>query len=145
MIETRKSCEHYDIKISIIILNQTSSNDIAADVMLGLFKNASIFFSHLVPTIMNSSSSQARQHLDQLFAIDAGFSFFFGVLALLAPHGILAQLSGGFYNHNVHETLRCVKMRTLSIVQQPPYRCSLRCVNAMLLTSLLAVVVGLMD
>ena len=54
---------------------------------------------------MNSAHA-ARQQLDRLFAFDAGFSLVFGVLALVAPHGILAALAGGFYNHSVHETLR---------------------------------------
>eukprot|EP00934_Nitzschia_sp_Nitz4_P002170 Nitzschia sp. Nitz4//scaffold11_size288233//171126//171652//NITZ4_000785-RA/size288233-snap-gene-0.51-mRNA-1//-1//CDS//3329534107//2170//frame0 len=46
-----------------------------------------------------------REQLDRLFSFDAGFSVVFGSLALLAPHGLLSALSGG-YNHSVHETLR---------------------------------------
>jgi hypothetical protein len=53
---------------------------------------------------------QTRKHLDQLFAIDAVCSVMFGVIALLAPHGVWQGLSGivGGYNHSVHETLRYV-------------------------------------
>lgn len=54
---------------------------------------------------MNPHGS-ARKQLDQLFAVDAGCSLVFGVLALLTPHGILTAMSGGIYNHSVHETLR---------------------------------------
>jgi hypothetical protein len=50
--------------------------------------------------------NNARQQLDRLFAFDAGASFVFGILALLAPHGVLTSLSGGLYSHGVHETLR---------------------------------------
>ena len=50
-----------------------------------------------------------RARLDQLFAIDAAASVLFGILALLAPHGVLTKLSGGSYNHSVHEALRCVR------------------------------------
>jgi len=46
----------------------------------------------------------ARRQLDLLFAIDASVSVGFGILSLLAPHGILAHL--GAYNHDVHELLR---------------------------------------
>jgi hypothetical protein len=49
----------------------------------------------------------ARKRLDSLFAFDAAASVCFGVVALLTPHGILMKVSGGEYNHNVHETLRC--------------------------------------
>ena len=52
--------------------------------------------------------NKPRQNLDQLFALDAILSVIFGSLALLAPHGVLTFLSGGFYNHSVHETLRSV-------------------------------------
>jgi len=44
--------------------------------------------------------------LDRLLAFDAGASVIFGVLSLVAPHGFLAKLGGGFYNHDVHEILR---------------------------------------
>ncbi|CAJ1953616.1 unnamed protein product [Cylindrotheca closterium] len=54
---------------------------------------------------MNSAHA-ARQQLDRIFAFDAAFSLIFGALAILAPHGILTALAGGFYNHSVHETLR---------------------------------------
>ena len=48
-----------------------------------------------------------RTQLDRLFAIDSLASSVFGILSLLAPHGLLAQLSGGgSYNHATHETLR---------------------------------------
>jgi hypothetical protein len=50
--------------------------------------------------------NKSRHQLDQLFAVDAVFSAVFGCLALLAPHGILTFLSGGSYNHSVHETVR---------------------------------------
>jgi len=54
-----------------------------------------------------------RTRLDQLFAIDAIASVIFGLLALLAPHGVLVELSGGMgYNHAVHETLRYVGLLT---------------------------------
>ena len=52
--------------------------------------------------------NQQRHRLDQLFAVDAVASVVFGILALLAPHGVLIGLSGGSYNHSVHETLRYV-------------------------------------
>jgi hypothetical protein len=50
--------------------------------------------------------NNAREHLDRLFAFDAATSVFFGALSLLAPHGLLRKLGGGFYNHDVHELLR---------------------------------------
>lgn len=50
--------------------------------------------------------NNARQQLDQLFAFDAVASVVFGVMALLMPHGILTKMSGGEYNHSVHEALR---------------------------------------
>ena len=53
-----------------------------------------------------SSAHAARQQLDRLLAFDAVFSLIFGALSILAPHGFLAALTGGFYNHSVHETLR---------------------------------------
>ena len=56
----------------------------------------------------NFTMNKPRQNLDKIFAIDAILSSVFGVLALLAPHGVLTFLSGGFYNHSVHETLRSV-------------------------------------
>jgi hypothetical protein len=46
-----------------------------------------------------------REQLDRLFAFDAAFSVIFGSLALLAPHGVVSKIAGG-YNHSVHETLR---------------------------------------
>jgi len=52
--------------------------------------------------------NNAREQLDRLLAFDAGASVIFGVLSLVAPHGFLAKLGGGFYNHDVHEILRCV-------------------------------------
>jgi hypothetical protein len=48
-----------------------------------------------------------RVQLDRLFAFDAAISVVFGLLALLAPHGIISKIGGG-YNHSVHETLRFV-------------------------------------
>jgi hypothetical protein len=54
----------------------------------------------------NKNSSTAREQLDRLFAIDSGASITFGILSLLAPHGVLKELGGGFYNHDVHEILR---------------------------------------
>ena len=53
--------------------------------------------------------NNAREQLDRLFACDAGFSVIFGTLSLLAPHGLLTKISGGSYNHSVHETLRYVR------------------------------------
>jgi len=50
--------------------------------------------------------NNAREQLDRLLAFDAGASVIFGVLSLVAPHGFLAKLGGGFYNHDVHEILR---------------------------------------
>ncbi|KAL7579401.1 hypothetical protein ACA910_014070 [Epithemia clementina (nom. ined.)] len=47
-----------------------------------------------------------RARLDQLFAFDASFSLLFGVLSLVAPHGVILKLGSGSYNHSVHETLR---------------------------------------
>jgi hypothetical protein len=48
-----------------------------------------------------------RTRLDQLFAFDSVASVLFGILALLAPHGVLVTISGGLgYSHSVHETLR---------------------------------------
>mmetsp|Transcript_7537 Transcript_7537/g.18217 ORF Transcript_7537/g.18217 Transcript_7537/m.18217 type:complete len:153 (+) Transcript_7537:228-686(+) len=55
---------------------------------------------------VGSSSRSPREQLDRLFAFDAVCSAVFGVLALLAPHGIMAKIAGGSYNHSVHETLR---------------------------------------
>mmetsp|Transcript_12700 Transcript_12700/g.16675 ORF Transcript_12700/g.16675 Transcript_12700/m.16675 type:complete len:148 (+) Transcript_12700:197-640(+) len=52
------------------------------------------------------SHTSSRKRLDQLFAFDACASLVFGILALAAPHGLMKQLGGGFYNHSVHETLR---------------------------------------
>ena len=49
-----------------------------------------------------------REQLDRLFAFDAGLSLTFGITALMTPHGVIAALAGGMYNHSVHETLRCV-------------------------------------
>ena len=49
--------------------------------------------------------NQHRAQLDSLFTVDASASVVFGVLALLAPHGVLNTLFGA-YNHSVHETLR---------------------------------------
>jgi hypothetical protein len=50
----------------------------------------------------------ARDQLDRLLAFDAASSVIFGVLSILAPHGVLVKIGGGFYNHDVHEILRCV-------------------------------------
>jgi len=50
----------------------------------------------------------ARQQLDRLFGLDSVASLVFGILSLLAPHGLLQRLGGGFYNHDVHELLRYV-------------------------------------
>jgi hypothetical protein len=47
-----------------------------------------------------------REQLDRLFAFDAVVSGIFGVIALLAPHGVIAKISEGGYNHSVHETFR---------------------------------------
>ena len=58
-----------------------------------------------------TTMNKPRQNLDQLFALDAILSVILGSLALLSPHGVLTFLSGGFYNHSVHETLRSVVAR----------------------------------
>ena len=47
-----------------------------------------------------------RQQLDRLFAVDAFASMVFGILSIVAPHGAMAKIGGGSYNHAVHETLR---------------------------------------
>jgi hypothetical protein len=52
-----------------------------------------------------TSHNSARSQLDRLFAFDAVASVVFGILSLLAPHGILLGIAGS-YNHAVHETLR---------------------------------------
>jgi hypothetical protein len=52
--------------------------------------------------------NNARQQLDRLLAFDAVTSVTFGVLSLIAPHGVLVKIGGGLYNHDVHEVLRCV-------------------------------------
>ena len=52
--------------------------------------------------------NNARKQLDRLFSFDACFSVVFGSLSLIAPHGLLTTISGGSYNHSVHETLRYV-------------------------------------
>mmetsp|Transcript_15073 Transcript_15073/g.17342 ORF Transcript_15073/g.17342 Transcript_15073/m.17342 type:complete len:148 (-) Transcript_15073:565-1008(-) len=51
-------------------------------------------------------SSNVRRKIDRLLGFDAVASLIFGVLSLLAPHGLLKYLGGGFYDHNVHELLR---------------------------------------
>lgn len=56
----------------------------------------------------HDSMNYAREQLDRLFAFDAASSVIFGVLSILAPHGVLVKIGGGFYNHDVHEILRCV-------------------------------------
>ena len=52
------------------------------------------------------NNPNARHQLDLLFAVDAVVSIIFGILAILAPHGFMAKIGGGSYNHSVHETLR---------------------------------------
>eukprot|EP00535_Pseudo-nitzschia_heimii_P004569 CAMPEP_0197176898 /NCGR_PEP_ID=MMETSP1423-20130617/2680_1 /TAXON_ID=476441 /ORGANISM="Pseudo-nitzschia heimii, Strain UNC1101" /LENGTH=153 /DNA_ID=CAMNT_0042626343 /DNA_START=109 /DNA_END=570 /DNA_ORIENTATION=+ len=54
----------------------------------------------------SSSSSSPREQLDRLFAFDAVCSAIFGSIALVAPHGLIAGISEGGYNHSVHETFR---------------------------------------
>jgi hypothetical protein len=54
--------------------------------------------------------TRAREQLDRLLAFDSCLSISFGLLSLIAPHGALQKLGGGFYNHEVHELLRCVKI-----------------------------------
>eukprot|EP00532_Pseudo-nitzschia_australis_P006739 CAMPEP_0168170266 /NCGR_PEP_ID=MMETSP0139_2-20121125/4086_1 /TAXON_ID=44445 /ORGANISM="Pseudo-nitzschia australis, Strain 10249 10 AB" /LENGTH=148 /DNA_ID=CAMNT_0008087753 /DNA_START=60 /DNA_END=506 /DNA_ORIENTATION=- len=51
-------------------------------------------------------SHSPREQLDRLFAFDAVCSAVFGILALLAPHGLISKVSAGGYNHSVHETFR---------------------------------------
>ena len=72
---------------------------------------AAPFLKHHVIERMN----EARAQLDRLFAVDAAASVVFGILALLAPHGILTSLSGGLYSHGVHETLRYVRTNVCMI------------------------------
>ena len=48
---------------------------------------------------------QAQHQLDRLFLFDATASVIFGAVALLAPHGFIILVSGG-YNHSTHEALR---------------------------------------
>ena len=46
-----------------------------------------------------------RKRLDKLFVVDSIASVVFGLVALLAPHGLLVGIFKE-YNHSVHETLR---------------------------------------
>lgn len=58
---------------------------------------------------MSSTAAEhqsARQGLDRLFVVDAVTSVAFGVLSLLAPHGLVTRISGGEYNHAAHEAAR---------------------------------------
>lgn len=50
-------------------------------------------------------TAASRRQLDQLFLFDASLSVLFGVLSLLAPHGVVAAIQGS-YNHDAHEVLR---------------------------------------
>jgi hypothetical protein len=52
--------------------------------------------------------TRAREQLDRLLVFDSYLSIAFGLMSLIAPHGALQRLGGGFYNHDVHELLRCV-------------------------------------
>ena len=54
---------------------------------------------------MTDRHQSTRQHLDKLFLLDAIVSLLFGGISLLAPHGFIQALSGG-YNHNTHEVFR---------------------------------------
>lgn len=47
-----------------------------------------------------------RLRLDQIFFADSVLSITFGALALSAPHVFVAKITGGTYNHEVHETVR---------------------------------------
>ena len=55
-----------------------------------------------------------RKRLDQLFLFDAIVSVFLGATSLLAPHGLIKALSGG-YNHNAHEALRLYGCLRISV------------------------------
>lgn len=46
-----------------------------------------------------------QQQLNKVFLIDSVASLIFGSVSLLAPHGFVSFISGG-YNHNTHEALR---------------------------------------
>mmetsp|Transcript_22063 Transcript_22063/g.31014 ORF Transcript_22063/g.31014 Transcript_22063/m.31014 type:complete len:158 (+) Transcript_22063:332-805(+) len=48
----------------------------------------------------------ARNQLDKLFFLDSILSLSFGMFSLLSPHGMLAWINGGGYNHDTHELLR---------------------------------------
>jgi len=55
---------------------------------------------------------QAQHQLDRLFLVDSAVSVIFGSISLLAPHGFISFVSGG-YNHSAHEALRlygCLKI-----------------------------------
>ena len=47
-----------------------------------------------------------RKQLDNLLYFDSLLSVIFGAISLLTPHGFLAKINGGSYNHNAHESLR---------------------------------------
>lgn len=55
---------------------------------------------------MSGKLLETRRQLDLLFLIDAVASVIFGLLSLLAPHSIIANLSEKGYNHEAHEMLR---------------------------------------
>ncbi len=54
---------------------------------------------------MGDRHQTIRRQLDNLFLLDATASLVLGGISLLAPHGFIQALSGG-YNHNTHEALR---------------------------------------
>ena len=54
---------------------------------------------------MTDRHRPTRQQLDRLLLLDAIVSLFLGGIALLAPHGLVQAVSGG-YNHNTHEVFR---------------------------------------
>ena len=54
---------------------------------------------------MADRHQSTRQQLDKLFFLDAIVSLVLGGISLLAPHGIIQALSGG-YNHSTHEVFR---------------------------------------
>mmetsp|Transcript_9142 Transcript_9142/g.13658 ORF Transcript_9142/g.13658 Transcript_9142/m.13658 type:complete len:150 (-) Transcript_9142:412-861(-) len=47
-----------------------------------------------------------RKNIDNLFLADASLSMAFGLLSLLAPHGLVTYVSELGYSHGAHEALR---------------------------------------
>ena len=55
-----------------------------------------------------NNAADARNRLDSLFFADAVISIGFGILTILAPHGVIARFSENGYSHDAHEALRFV-------------------------------------